>query len=132
MSEQTFPSTVAELRKVGYKVKVSHKRAFKIAYLDWNSKKLIVKRVYAYSGASYEETPFDNPNTLFELLPRGGRTELSIRDPETGIDFESLATCRDDENYNKKTGVARCIFLAIELMKVCEFKNDVGFKIKTL
>lgn len=74
--------TVAELRKQGYTVKVSHKRNTQLK-----------------SGASRSApTPHD-----FEVSPRGGITKVEIVAPDQRL-FIGEARCSDLDNYNKSIG----------------------------
>jgi hypothetical protein len=121
--------TIVDLRKLGYKVKVSHYRNHKAAYVDYNGK-IVVKNLLGLVRNAYG----NDEGTLVELLPKGGVTEVTVRDPDTNLDFFANSTCRDDECYKKKTGVETCLERIHNLMLVVDGKTDEKsgkvFKIK--
>ncbi len=128
--------TLTEFRKGGFTVNIEHYHRYKIAYKDRQGK-IFVETIYR--RREYIEDPsflYFKPFTkeacpvLFELLPKGGRTEVTVIDPETKAEFWASAVCRKDENYNKFIGVNQCLSRIADLMAVCDgtdgFKNPLG------
>lgn len=91
--------TVESLRKEGYGVLVHHNR------------NLLIKPTY------YEVVVTGNPKKLGvksdKILPRGGFTKVTIKTPD-GREFCGVAKCSDNDNYNKKIGVAIAIGRALK------------------
>ena len=123
MNKTVRTPTLAELKTAGYEIDIHHNRVHKVAYSDPNTGKLVVTNVV---GRKMDE----NGYVLFELLPKGGVTEVSVTDTVTGLEFAASARCRDDENYDKRVGVNRCLDRIIGLMLVCEWKNEAGFTVR--
>ena len=125
MNDTVKTPTLAEVIVAGYRVDIKHRRRVKMATKDLSTGKLLVKT----SLKEKHELSFD----LFsynELLAKGGVTEVTVTDPEFGLEFFASATCRDDEEYCKKTGINKCLDRIIGLMLVCEYKKDNGFKLR--
>lgn len=116
--------TIKEFRKAGYKVHVDHRRLWKIAYIEPRNKSLVVKTVENTQGVMSRGGTPDENGVLYQLLPKGGRTEVTVTDPATGLDFYAYADCRSDENYNKRTGVEKCLERVAELVLVCSHHNE--------
>lgn len=113
--------SVKEFRSKGYKVSIKHWRRWKVAYVEPVSKKLIVGNVL--SLRSNMECDLED-GWLSELLPNGGKTEVKIYDPASGLDFFADSTCRTDENYNKAIGVQKCLERITDLIRVCAYNNQ--------
>lgn len=129
MNDTVKTPTVADLRKSGYKVDVVHRRAWKIAYNDPPTGKIVVKNVLNTKRIMEDHSKDGYDLVMFELLPKGGQTEVTVKDSVSGLDFTASATCRDDENYDKGVGVQRCLDRIIGLMLVCEYQ-DKTFKVR--
>jgi hypothetical protein len=97
--------------------------------MDFYTVKMVVKTVLNTKDMMVEDESGDS-GVLYELLPKGGKTEVTVNDPLSGLDFTASATCRDDENYDKSVGVGRCLDRIIGLMLVCEYQNKDGFKVR--
>lgn len=114
--------TVREFRQSGYQVRVDHKRAWKTSYVDFETRKIVTEVVYK-TPREMVNSDFDG-EVLIELLPRSGKTEVTVFDPNSGLDFFADATCRDDENYNKKIGTKKCLERISDLIRVCNYSNQ--------
>jgi hypothetical protein len=126
MNDTVKTPTVADLRKTGYKVGITHNRVYKMAYTDFNSGKIVVKVVLnVLENLRVLNRDCNSDGVLFEILPKGGKTEVIIFDPVSRLDFYASATCRDDENYDKKVGVQRCLDRIIGLMLVCQLHTTL-------
>jgi methenyltetrahydromethanopterin cyclohydrolase len=131
MNDTVKTPTVADLRNTGYKVGITHNRVYKMAYTDFTSGKIVVKNgVNPVSTLREANIDSNSDGVLYELLPKGGRTEVTVTDEVNKIDFMASATCREDENYDKRVGVSRCLDRIIGLMLVCEYQNKDGFKVR--
>jgi hypothetical protein len=123
--------TVAELIALGYKVDVTHFRNYKIANMG-NNKKLVI--LTACHPRWFVETESLSGIMFYELLACGGRTEITVTCPDSKLEFFGGATCRSDENFNKKEGVKECLKRIVDLMRVVEAgspdKDGVTFKMK--
>ena len=130
MNETVKTPTVAELRKAGYGVRVTHNRVYKMAYNDFASGKIVVKNsTNPISTLKKTNIDCNSDGVLYELLPKGGVTEVTVIDPVSNLEFTASAACRDSENYNKEVGVERCLSRIIDLMRICEYQ-DKTFKIR--
>jgi hypothetical protein len=129
MNDTVKTPTLKAFREAGYEVDIVHRRAWKVAYNDFPTKKIVVKTVLNTLSVMYRPEDKDENGVLYELLPRGGKTEVTVNDPGSGLDFTASAICRDDENYDKRVGVQRCLDRIIGLMLVCEYQ-DKSFKVR--
>ena len=111
--------TIHDLRKAGYKIKVTHSRRVRFATLTRGKLIISVELMSLYDF---------NHNLILakELLAKGGVTHMTIFDPETEAEFVAHATCRNDEAYCKLTGINKCLDRLVALMLVCDGKD--GFK----
>jgi DNA-binding MarR family transcriptional regulator len=106
--------TLDEIKNVGYTVDIRHLRRHRYAYMTENGKLVI------------EEILCERKDICAsELLARGGKTEVRIYD-ETGREWFASATCRNDENYCKATGIDECLKRITGLMLVLDGTD--GFK----
>lgn len=96
---------VKQLRELGYETNVTHYRL----YIDWddvqaamwtNSSRNI--RIKCKELATYESPGLDL------ALPRGGKTVLTVTD-KSGKQYQTVAHCRSDEQFNKKEGVKEAV-----------------------
>lgn len=116
--------TIAEFRKAGYKVHVNHIRNWRIAYVEPRNNKLVTKTV---PNTAHVMNNDDGDNfVLFSLEPKGGRTEVIVTDPTSGIDIYADSTCHSEVNYDKKRGVETCLKRIVDLILVCSLKDDDG------
>ena len=127
MNDTIKTPTLTEVIAAGYRVDIKHRRRYRVAYIEAGSKKLKVETLLLEKWF-VDIDPV--PNELMELLSRGGVTEVTVTDPEFGLGFFASATCRDDEEYCKKSGIDKCLDRIIGLMLVCEYKKDNGFKLR--
>jgi len=126
MNETIKVPTVKEMIDAGYIVKVVHLRRFKVAYVD------AVGRIKINYQVLNPNEPFEciDNQTFLEELATGGRTEVTVIDPDIRLEFTTSSRCRNDENYNKRMGVSLCLKRIVDLMLVCEWKNESGFKMR--
>lgn len=123
MNKIRTPS-LAELKSAGYHVNIRHGRSHRLAFIDPNTSKLVVKTMI----------PPEHPrgikpeDVMIELLPKGGLTEVWVTDPETSAEFYGYARCHKSDNYNKKDGINKALERVMELMLVMDGKD--GFKMK--
>lgn len=117
--------SLAELTAAGYVVNIVHNRRHKVAYMDPANGKLVVKIF-----TEPDHPPVEPRDVLTELLPKGGKTEVWVTDPETSAEFYGYAICREDENYNRKDGVNRALSRIIGLMLVMDGKEGFKFRLK--
>lgn len=115
--------TLAQFKAVGYIVEITHNRDFKVVFIDPATTKIVVNTVTTTFGRLHEEEP-----TLSELLPCGGRTEVSVVCPDTGLEFTASSKVHPKDNYNKREGVRRCLERIYQLMLVCEYRDSKEFK----
>lgn len=106
--------TIKEFRKAGYKVNVDHQRAYRIAYTDFKTGKIIIKTVF--NTAHVMNKGDDTDQVLYELLPKGGRTEITVIDPNSKLEVFAYADCHSNENYNKTVGVEKSLERVKELV----------------
>jgi hypothetical protein len=122
----------------GYAVKIVHNRQYKVAYVEPITGKLVVKVIVNDTQSMTPgglnppdwKRPNDEPMCVSQLLAKGGVTEVTVTDPETGTDFYAKATCREDENYSRATGVDKCLCRIYDLMTVLDGKDGFTMKIK--
>lgn len=117
--------SLAELKAAGYHVNVEHNRLFKVARVRENGTlevKTFLRDIPSMTVSSDDEDAF-NPT---ELLPKGGKTEVWVTDPETSAEFYGYGRCHPDDNYDKKTGVLEALKKITGLMAVMDGKE--GFK----
>ena len=131
MNETIKTPTLAELKAAGYEVDIDHCRLFKIAYEHPTTRKLVIHTVcHPRQFMSCNSEADEEIGLLSELLPKGGKTNVMVRDPVSNLDFTATATCREDENYDKRIGVEKCLDRIVGLMLVCEYQNKDGFKVR--
>jgi hypothetical protein len=58
----------------------------------------------------------DTDQVLYELLPKGGRTEITVIDPNSKLEVFAYADCHSNENYNKTVGVEKSLERVKELV----------------
>lgn len=107
-----------EIKLVGYTYEIQHFRNYEVAYKD-RYNRLLVKKVVS----PIDPNKFDD--VITNVNPRGGRTRVTVVD-ETGREWTAEATCRDDDNYNKREGIARCLDRIVGLMLVLD--GTEGFR----
>lgn len=109
MNNNSIP-TIDDLTEAGYTVNITHLRFWDTAGVR-NGK--LFKESTLASVPSISRTC---PPDCWALRAKGGATEVIIGDPVTGAILYALAICRDDENYNRKTGVEEALKRAKALM----------------
>lgn len=99
---KTIP-TVHELRKAGYKVKLSHHRRF--------------FKHDAFSGKRHSVTvPFSMKEEHFKdyfLDPMGGETHISIFKEGSGDSYNAVAYCSASDHFCRKDGLKKAIARAL-------------------
>lgn len=100
---------VAELRKNGWRVRVSHYRFYET---DWNFHELLHRS---------ELDEFTNPTPE----PRGGLTEVEVLSPD-GKTSIGVARCALEDNYCKKFGVIKALGRAIGQLNKEEEGGDLS------
>lgn len=96
--------SVAELRKAGWKVRVSHYRYY---LTDWTIELLHRSELGEFDCVQPE--------------PRGGETVVELLSPE-GREAIGVARCNPSDNYNRRYGVMKALGRAISNLE----KNDEG------
>ncbi len=117
--------SLSEFRNAGYVVNIEHQRRFRVAYKDPNTGKLIVHTTLG-EKQEYEDA---GEYLAWEILPKGGKTIVTVVDPVSDLEFFADSTCRDDENYNKRFGVQKCLERVFSLMLVCQHQ-DKNFQLR--
>lgn len=97
--------TVEELRKSGYKIRITHFR-----------------NLFNYSYVGY---PKDYNAKGNDICPRGGETVVQLTTPE-GKDIATTALCNLADNYNKKIGVAIALGRALKKLKNPQIGYIIG------
>lgn len=98
---KTHP-TVHELRKKGFKVRVSHNRLF-YKYCQWTGRRL---EVIAY-GTSYTDTA----HGCWLMDQYGGRTDVCITDSR-GDNYTASTYCSKQDRYIKSFGTKKALLRA--------------------
>ena len=49
---------------------------------------------------------YRNKDNNGNIVPKGGKTVVTITDPSNGQTFQGLAKCSDKDGFNKRIGVA--------------------------
>ena len=109
--------TLKELENAGYVVDIRHVRNYKVAFLTIEGK-LIVKTFQDTLENATRDIVGAAPE-LIELLPCGGRTEMTVKDKGSGKEFTAFAMCHKNDNYDKKFGVTLCLKRIGVLMGEC-------------
>jgi hypothetical protein len=115
----TKTTTLADLRNAGYEVDIRHNRI--IDYANVVNGKLVIGKAFM---SVPEFRAFKGTNSA--LRARGGRTDVTVTDPETKLEFYGYGICCDGDNYNKKDGIDEALKRVTALMLVCDGKD--GFK----
>jgi hypothetical protein len=133
MNDTITTPSLNSFRKAGYEVDISHNRIWKIAYNDFETGKIVTKKVLKDISTMKLDNAVNkavNGEVIYELLPKGGITEVIVFDPESDLNFTAKATCSNKDNYDKRIGVDKCLSRIIGLMLVCEYQNKEGFKVR--
>lgn len=110
------------LKGGGFVFDIQHVRRYRVAYRDIETGKVVTK-VEMYSKAQLANWPFTR--LPIELLPKGGKTVLTIFIPQIGYTVSAEAQCRNDENYNKRVGLA---FAILRIQNQVE--RDLGYLLR--
>lgn len=97
--------TVEQLRKSGYKIRITHSR-----------------NLFNYSFIGYPKAYNAKAN---DICPRGGITYIQLTTPE-GKDITSVSKCNLSDNYNKKIGVAIALGRALKKLKNPQIGYIIG------
>jgi hypothetical protein len=116
--------TIQDFRKAGYKVRVDHRRLWKIAYIEPRNGSLVVKTVENTQGVMNRGGTPDENGVLYQLLPKGGRTEVTVIDPNSKLEVFAYADCHSNENYNKTIGVEKSLERVAELVTALASNNE--------
>jgi hypothetical protein len=105
--------TVAELRRMGYKVKVSHYRWYLDEGLGSELDKAwaLLARYEAEEAGHYD---ISNPDCC------GGLTEIELSTPD-GKTVKTVAECADEDGFSKKIGVNIALKRALVELKLYDF-----------
>lgn len=100
-------STVAELRKSGFRIRCNHYRY----YFDFENDDYVL----------FHKREVEEANYLYEVIcstpeSRGGETIVEVRTPE-GVEVKGVAYCSPVDSYNKKLGVAKALGRAMQQLK---------------
>lgn len=96
--------TVHELRKSGYKVKLSHHRRF-FRYDPFTGKKHTVIIPWSLKEEHFKD---------YFLDPKGGETHVSIYKEGSGESFDSVAFCSVEDHFCRKSGIKKSIARALQ------------------
>lgn len=116
--------SVQELTDAGYIVDVWHVRRYKFAWVNGVTGKIETKVKLCLPYDREVETSNMDGGMYSQLLPNGGQTVVSVVDPATGDEFEGVAYCRNDENYNRKVGVMVALTEITQLMLA---EKEIGY-----
>ena len=117
--------TVKDLRKAGYKVFVKHCRLFKVSRLNYEKNRVDVTIESFFAIQGMEKKVCDS---IFELLSKGGSTEIIVTDPKSGSEFSYTAVCSRHDNYCKKTGVELALKHIAGMMVVRDGQEGFEYK----
>lgn len=102
MKNKLTPPTVYSLRKNGSKVRVIHRRFYRVFdEMERRTKDVLLSRFEATAQLS----PIDVERGL---LPKGGETVIELTTPE-GDNFRGVAECSLSDHFNRKTGLLKAI-----------------------
>lgn len=113
--EREIP-TLKELRQSGrFEVDVWHSRFASVC--AFNGKPAVVKKLLPLSkirqhndmvkgGMAAGNMPKD---AKYHIEPRGGETELFLKDLETGRDYHGVAICSKKDNFNRRESHKQCL-----------------------
>jgi hypothetical protein len=108
--------TLKDIKNAGYYVNIRHLRAHSVAYKSGDLLEVGVVTVEKEIAESAER----HGEGLFALLPKGGRTEVEVYDPETKAKFWADAVCHPDDHYIRAEGIKECLKKISGLMLVCD------------
>ena len=92
--------TIHDLRKQGYKVRVSHFRN-------------VIK---GGQPLFTRVTKIDKKVGIFEdILPHGGETHFQLTTPGDAVDYVATARCSDKDTFNRELGNRICILRLISM-----------------
>jgi hypothetical protein len=123
--------TVYELRRQGYKVRVTHIRKFH-RFDPRTGKKTQFFAPFQSSKTRKQEKDLHpdavkDPNEEFFLSGKGGETIIEIADSQHKELGRGVAVCSDDDLYVKNYGVKKAIAIALRNM---ETNKDPYFHIR--
>ena len=101
--------TVADLRRAGLKVRVTHKRQY-FCYNPYNGKKQVLL---------CSRTEFDQPRDPKDYMwfdPKGGETHVEVRLTD-GRELFGIAHCSEKDTYNRRYGVMKALARALAPLK---------------
>lgn len=101
---------VQELRKQGYKIRVSHQRFYNFG----GKRQLISNFLVKVQKNFYLGT---EPLKLNDALSKGGRTTVWITDQQ-GVSVTAIADCSKKDHYNKKVGLSIALGRALKELGV--------------
>ena len=108
--------TLKEIKAAGYYVNIRHLRAYDVAYK-------VNDRLY--KEVMYLEKDRANQSELMgfglhALLPKGGRTEVEVYDPETKARFWADSSCHPEDHYVCSEGIKECLKKVTGMMLVSD------------
>jgi hypothetical protein len=102
--------TVEQLRKEGYKVKVTHRRVYGVG---------ISNEIDTYLLSRFEKDDLIN-NRGANVSPPweyGGETVLTLTTPDGTQTVQSTAECSDKDNFNRKKGLTIALGRALSQLQ---------------
>lgn len=123
--------TILDLEKVGFTIKIRHKRKFKLTLPNDSEKCIFVTKgqiKFDNKGEIGKLLDYASNNLKFELDNNGGITEISIFDAAKVLVGAGEARCGRGDNFNKRlaTSIAlgrACISAGIDKKYLEGMKN---------
>ncbi len=117
MNKTIRTPTLAEIKAAGYTYEIRHFRHYDVAYKDRYNRLAMTTMLEPINPSRIWGDVITNAK------PKGGRTRVTVFD-ETGREWTADAKCRDDDGYNKKDGINRCLDRIVGLMLVLDGTED--------
>lgn len=106
--------TLNDIKNAGYYVNIRHLRAHSVAYKVGPRLETGVVMV----EKEVAETAERQGEGLFGILPKGGRTEMEVYDPQSRTRFVTHANCHPDDHYVCSEGIKECLKKVTGMMEV--------------
>lgn len=121
--------TIHELRKAGYKVRVTHIRKF--FRFDPQTGK---KRTFWAAFHSKKHAPLAKPEDIkeceeFFIDCKGGETVIDLTSPDGKSTTQGVSVCSEDDAYVKRKGIRRALGFAVSAM---DKQKDVYFSLRKI
>ncbi len=126
LNGEVGPPTVESIRAEGLQVMVRHTR------LTMPGEPMVVTFEFGMHSARGIGTQA-NTISCFESKynPKGGMTEVWVKDPSNGYEYHGMARCSKKDSYCKKTGVMIALSRALDQMGINKSLTDAMEKFAT-